>query len=189
MPSWLQCGGSSVDDWLATMALPCNLPIALSDQQIVSAHQMGLYREMHGHSAPRVELVRHWTESMFRELQAARNYASTARVLVPKRFQDIHYFIRTHYVEALSLHQLAEQAKCSATWLCRQFHHHFGIAPMQLQISLRLADIAREIADTDTAIGLIAATSGYENPFTFSKIFNIHFGMSPLTYWQRGRGT
>ncbi|MDA3962227.1 MAG: AraC family transcriptional regulator [Planctomycetota bacterium] len=186
--SWLQCRGSLVEEWLRDLPVPLATPLAMSDQQLVQAHLLGLFRELHDHAEPRAELVSHWTQGVFLEMAMAHRAETAPRVVIPRRFSVVRQYIREHYRSALRLDDLAAMADCSGPWLCRQFRRYFGIAPMQLQTSLRLADIALAISDTDTPIQSLAAAAGYGDPFTFSKLFKRHYGMGPQAYRRRARG-
>lgn len=92
-------------------------------------------------------------------------------------------FIKQHYTENLSVVLIAQHIPVSPTYLNRLFQKAMHISPMQYVIWLRLKK-AISIFDTSPSVSIkeAAQSSGYSDPYHFSKLFKKHVGVTPTEY-------
>lgn len=88
-------------------------------------------------------------------------------------------FIRDNYSAALSIKQLADQARMGIS----TFHHHFktltGMSPGQLQKQIRLHHARARLLSSERDVAGVALSVGYESQSQFSREFRRLFGQSP----------
>lgn len=93
--------------------------------------------------------------------------------------------ISTNLHETLSIQQLAKTCALSRP----QFHHIFkemvGIAPLEHQRNLRLAEAKRLLLEGSMNVAQIGESLGWPDPFHFSRIFKKNCGYSPRIYRNR----
>ncbi|HYF48201.1 MAG TPA: AraC family transcriptional regulator [Planctomycetota bacterium] len=82
----------------------------------------------------------------------------------------------------ISLDELAKRAGFSAQHLNRVFRRTLGVTPLQYLQQARMEHAAKLLAGGDLTIKAIAAQSGFDDPYYFSRVFHEHFGVSPTEY-------
>ena len=87
--------------------------------------------------------------------------------------------LRSRYVEALRIEDLAREALMSLS----SFHHHFklltGMSPLQFQKQLRLGEARRLMLTEDLDAATAAYRVGYESASQFSREYGRQFGAPP----------
>lgn len=121
-----------------------------------------------------VLLMRHmkidfsFTEShnMRREIAYAKNY------------------IDKHYMENLSLEEIAEQSYLSKFHLVREFCRYIGFTPMAYLTERRIIEAKMLLSSTNMTILDISNEVGFSSSSYFSQRFKASCGMTPLRYRQ-----
>lgn len=90
--------------------------------------------------------------------------------------------ISGHYMNALTLNELAERHAMSAKRFSYYFHKYTGYRPIDYVIHYRLEKASELLKTGHFPIRDIAASVGYANPLYFSRVFQKKFGMSPSAY-------
>ena len=93
-------------------------------------------------------------------------------------------FIKEHYSDAITLHDIAEAANVSERECLRTFRKALGTSPVQYLISYRLREGIKLIEGTDLQIAEISYRIGFESPSHFSRSFRASYGFSP-SQWRR----
>ena len=93
-------------------------------------------------------------------------------------------FIKEHYSDAITLHDIAEAANVSERECLRTFRKAIGTSPVQYLISYRLMEGIKLIEGTDLQIAEISYRIGFESPSHFSRSFRASYGFSP-SQWRR----
>ena len=86
---------------------------------------------------------------------------------------------------AWTLDELAQQAGLSRTALAERFRDAMGDTPLNHLRVLRMQRATRLLAETDHKLEAVAAEVGYQDAFSFSKVFKRTVGMSPKAFRQR----
>ncbi len=93
---------------------------------------------------------------------------------------DVVEWLRTNFVEALRVEDLASRASMSTS----AFHQHFrsltGLSPLQYQKQLRLSEARRLMLVEHLDATGAARQVGYESPSQFSREYSRLFGAPPL---------
>jgi AraC-like DNA-binding protein len=87
--------------------------------------------------------------------------------------------------EPPSLAELARAASVSPGHLARLFHASLGVSPLAALRLLRLERAAAMLARSNLSIKEVAASSGFESPFHFSRRFKDVYGVSPRAFRAR----
>lgn len=103
------------------------------------------------------------------------------------RYQDdrvnrIQHYLEQHYMQSVSLDDLARLASLSPWRLSHLFKEQTGQSIKETVIRMRLQQAARLLALTSRQVNEIAGDVGFESPFHFSRAFKALYGLSPLEY-------
>lgn len=97
-------------------------------------------------------------------------------------------YLRDHFVDQVSVSELAAMASMSASHFAASFRARFGVSVLRYQTELRMAQ-ARQLLDmTDLPIATIAEQVGYPDPFYFSRKFTSIHGTPPRQYRAEKKG-
>lgn len=102
----------------------------------------------------------------------------------PQRLEACRAFIRQHYSERLTLHQLAAISGTSRFQLVREFNKAFGLAPHAYQIHLRILR-ARQLLAARAPSASVAAEVGFADQSHFGRHFFRITGVTPAQYAKR----
>lgn len=81
-----------------------------------------------------------------------------------------------------TLDELAQQAGVSRTTLAERFRDAMGDTPLNHLRVLRMQRAMRLLAETDRKLEAVATEVGYQDPFSFSKVFKRTVGVSPKAF-------
>jgi len=84
-----------------------------------------------------------------------------------------------------TLEDLAQQAGLSRTALAERFRDAMGDTPLNHLRVLRMQRAMRLLTETDHKLESVAADVGYQDAFSFSKVFKRTVGLSPKAFRQR----
>ena len=100
----------------------------------------------------------------------------------PAQLQRAAEYIQEHYIEALTLEQLASVACYSKYHFHRLFRDHFGETVNDYIRRVRLEQAACRLAtDLNASVSQIAQACGFSSSQNFAKAFRAHFGISPTS--------
>lgn len=84
---------------------------------------------------------------------------------------EVCYYIKNHYMEEISLNDLANVAHLNKNYLVRQFKNRFGISPISYLIKIRMEYAKKLLAESNLTVKAIATECGYNNPSFFNYYF------------------
>lgn len=84
-----------------------------------------------------------------------------------------------------TLDDLAQQAGLSRTALAERFRDTMGDTPLNHLRVLRMQRAMRLLTETDHKLEAVAAAVGYQDAFSFSKVFKRTVGVSPKSFRER----
>ena len=96
-------------------------------------------------------------------------------------------YVDAHYMENLTLANLADRFFMSYSYLSKSFHTSFHMPFQQYLLMLRMEHALELLKDPSLSIQQIAAGVGYENAFNFSRAFKSRYGVSP-SHFRNGPG-
>lgn len=100
----------------------------------------------------------------------------------PIRMERVKRFIESHYLERLTLAQIAESVHIGPFTCLRQFKAATGETPSDYAVRLRLKRAKQLLADHMVSVAEVAERSGFHTHPHFSRTFRLHTGMTPIMY-------
>lgn len=94
-------------------------------------------------------------------------------------FRRVIEMMDTRFRENLPLLELASAAGMAPAYFHRRFRSAFGLCPHEYMEKRRMNLARNLLADPGLRIKEVAAAAGYDNPFYFSRVFRLRFGISP----------
>jgi AraC-like DNA-binding protein len=91
-------------------------------------------------------------------------------------------FMRNNLAQQISLEEIAHHVGVSKYYLCRLFHKHDEVPPLEYLRRRRIEIAATELRNTDRPIHVISQDLGFDNASYFGKSFRHYMGMSPREY-------
>lgn len=91
-------------------------------------------------------------------------------------------FLRTHYVEDVTLDSVAGRFRLSSSHLSRLFKLHRGVNFIDYLTDVRIARAKELLKEPSANIKEVSAKSGYRDPNYFSRVFKRVVGVNPTEY-------
>jgi len=99
------------------------------------------------------------------------------------RVQDAIMYMNHHYCDSgLTMSSLAEHLQISGTTLSLEFQREMGIKPSEFLSNLRMEKAKELLRDTDLRIKDICIAVGYDDDYSFSRVFKKYTGMTASQY-------
>lgn len=115
-------------------------------------------------------------------LKIAQGTETTEVNSISRQVDSIHSYILDHYMEQLSLSDLAQQFYVEPSYLSRKFSQKFGETITSFITRCRM-DKAKELMKDDTCkLEAISFKVGYDDYNYFSRVFRRYEGVSPSEY-------
>lgn len=106
----------------------------------------------------------------------ARNRAEKGAGML---FEKVSSYIHEHYMDNLSIHELAQQHDVNENQLYYVFQKCAGMGAGQYLTTYRLNRAHEMLITGSSTVKEISASVGYSDALYFSRSFRKHFGMSP----------
>lgn len=178
--SWARVSGSQIKTMLTNYNLPIAEPILLENKQTTIKWLKLLHEELVAGEDANPHIVYHLFGVWLNQL--ARQHAMDQPNRIPTAFIQAKQKIQSDYLQPLALRDIAQSVGLSEAYLCVGFRKHFGVSPIAFLIRLRMLHAVGLLENIDLNISEVAALSGYDDHFHFSKLFKKHCGMSPNQY-------
>ena len=95
---------------------------------------------------------------------------------------EICSYIKKHYMEEISLDDLAAAVHLNKNYLVRQFKKSIGISPISYLIQIRMDHAKKLLTETDLPVKSVAFHCGYKDPAFFGACFKKLFAATPVQY-------
>ncbi|MDO5417272.1 MAG: AraC family transcriptional regulator [Lachnospiraceae bacterium] len=105
------------------------------------------------------------------------HYDYSPKIYVAHAIDYIH-----HNYATATVSKLASYIGINRSYLASTFKRLVGISPQEYLLNFRMEESVRLLTEGEMPIKDIAASVGYDNPLTFSKIFKNRYGVSPQNY-------
>ncbi len=103
------------------------------------------------------------------------------------RIAHISRLIQEHYMENLSLSQLADMVHLSAPYLSKFFDQQFGMTFLTYLTQVRLNHAVNLLLTSNKIIEDVSAESGFPNSHAFVQAFKKEYGVLPSVYRRQNR--
>lgn len=141
-------------------------------QQLLSSHEM---------PAPQKDLVA--TTAICSLVQYYFEHSNVSvNNLTANRIQKVIDYISKHYMERISLEQLAEIACYSPKHLSKRFRETTGLPPIRYLNAIRIERARYLLQYSDEPIGQIMEKCGFTEAAYFSRVFKKTLGYSPQMF-------
>jgi AraC-like DNA-binding protein len=122
-----------------------------------------------------------------REISAERGAvgAGWSRAVDDPQIRRIVTLMHEQSAHPWTLEALAKHAGLSRTALAERFRDAMGDSPLNHLRTLRMQRAMRLLAETDLKLDVVSAEVGYQDAFSFSKVFKRTVGQSPKAFRQR----
>lgn len=108
--------------------------------------------------------------------------------LSPERAVQIAVtFIETEYANEISIVGLSERLHLNRSYFYLLFKRATGVSPQQYLTNVRLKKAADLLLSFGYTPGETAASTGYADLSSFSRMFKRHYGLSPTAYTNQNR--
>lgn len=94
-------------------------------------------------------------------------------------------YIEANCHRAVTVEEIAGRVGINRKYLYKLFTEYAGISPMQYVLKVKIRRACTLLNETSATIGDIARSVGYDDIFTFSRMFTKHMGISPSAYRKR----
>jgi len=94
-------------------------------------------------------------------------------------------YLKQHIGESLTLKQIADHVHLSVSHFSGLFHKKTGFSPIEYFNHLKMQKACQLLHFTELRIYEVAAATGIEDPYYFSRIFKENMGVSPKEYRMR----
>lgn len=98
------------------------------------------------------------------------------------RLMRIVQYINEHYMESISLNDIAEAEYLSVHYLSKYIKDYLGLPFIKYLTSVRLKKSVHELIYTNKNISDVALSNGFPNSKSYYKAFNEAFGITPSAY-------
>jgi O-acetyl-ADP-ribose deacetylase (regulator of RNase III) len=109
-------------------------------------------------------------------------FSREAVAVSEKLFQSVESYIDEHYIDGLSLDEVATATGISRYYVSHLFKELMDTTFVGYVNELRLNRAAMLLMTSDSPIIEIAALSGFNNLSNFNRAFKLHFGKTPSAY-------
>ena len=89
--------------------------------------------------------------------------------------------IHAEYMTALTVQQIANRLSLDRTYFSNLFHKRMGVSPKQYLMNYRMEQ-AKFLLEYGYSVTVTAFSVGYQDLYTFSKMFKQYFGNAPTYY-------
>jgi AraC family transcriptional regulator len=110
---------------------------------------------------------------------------SRSGCLSPKQLRAVTAYMHEHLASAITLDQLAEEARLSRYHFIRRFAASTGKTPLQYLAELRIDTARQHLAMSAEPISQVGRRCGFPSPENFARVFRKHVGCSPSQYRRR----
>ena len=99
-----------------------------------------------------------------------------------QRIKTMLQYIHDHYIESITMEQIAQSASISKSECLRCFRKTIDVTPIQYVRQYRIKQAAKRLVTTEDSVSQIAEQCGFSDLSYFTKTFREITGVPPLQY-------
>ena len=123
------------------------------------------------------DILYHLKHSFSKEISP--DEAGAASMKYMNRLGQIAAFIREHYMENLTLDEVAGYVNLNPDYFTRFFKKYMGMTFLEYLNSIRMENLFMDLMDTDLSIQQLLSIHGFTNYKLFMKMFRARYGTTP----------
>lgn len=120
--------------------------------------------------------------NLIREIKDNIKYNESISSYDEKRVRVAMEYIHNHYMENISLDNIADKICVSKSECCRCFKRILRMTPFEYLMEYRILKASEELAKNNETISNIAINNGFNGTSYFGKIFKKYTGSTPSEY-------
>ena len=125
-------------------------------------------------------------ELLYNVMDCSKNiYRQMLQLRQPVK-SDIHRVVEENYTSPISLEELAYLSGRSLSSFKRDFQGIYGEPPAKWIREKRLLKARQMLQSSRMSVADVAYSLGFENPTHFSRIFKQRYGLSPISFVEKG---
>mgnify|MGYP001262989421 FL=1 len=90
--------------------------------------------------------------------------------------------LEENYDTGISMEEIAEELNISYVWFRTYFKKHTGFSPYEYLLNIKINNAKILLQSTNYSVKEIAALSGFNSQYQFSKIFKLKTGKPPTDF-------
>ena len=102
--------------------------------------------------------------------------------------QEAVAYIEEHYMDEISVEDIANNCGLNRSYFGKIFREEFGITPQHFLINYRMVKACELLLHTEKTISEISEMVGYPNQLHFSRAFKNEYGLSPRSWRSENHG-
>ncbi len=91
-------------------------------------------------------------------------------------------YLKIHFMEKITLERLGKQFALSPGYICNLFSKYYNTTLTCYITDLRMENAVKLMKESNYQLKKIAVECGYKDYYYFSKVFKVHFEMTPSQY-------
>lgn len=119
-------------------------------------------------------------------IRILRTVERQSGLAVPNEFQALIRDMEQHYMEPLTLDELASRVNLSKYHFSREFKKYTGVAPHEYLIFLRIQNACLLLQGSPLSVAQVGEAVGIPNQTNFTKLFRSRMGMTPGQFRRNG---
>ncbi len=100
--------------------------------------------------------------------------------------QIVMEYIANKYSEPIRIKEIADHCGLERSYLSKVFKYGTGQTPQEYLLQFRMNKAKQLLKNTDISVQHVSYSVGYNDPFSFSKLFKRETGMSPSQWRKEG---
>lgn len=112
----------------------------------------------------------------------SNNKNGEKQVIDNKDFQELIYYIKTHYMEKLTLNELSKKYYFNSNYLCLLFKKHLNTSFSNYIFEIRMEKAKELLLDNRYSVSDVAQMVGYSEYSYFNRSFKKYFGTAPSAF-------
>ncbi len=186
---WIEFNGIQTQNVLRQIGLnesnPIYLPKSAEDAANVVDSLQHIIMNPDAHPMRLIGQLYLFFDVMIESSQKQRNFRNQSQN--GYYIREATNFIERHYVEPISVNDIADFCGLSRNHFGRIFKNWTGKSPQKYLTDFRMKKAIELMRSTDLLLSEIAIKVGYPNALYFSKVFHRTFGVAPRTYRKNDR--
>jgi AraC family transcriptional regulator, arabinose operon regulatory protein len=175
------------DSWYDLLNLPAHAEgltgLSINDEEANACIQTAFKRLVQD-SAERRAFQEALAQNALEEILiriAQQNFRQSPRFVDP-RVEQVQDYMDQHYYRAITLKEIADVVSLSPWRISHLYKSETGLSITQSLTQIRLQKAAQLLAYTSRTVAEVAADTGFESAYYFSRVFKRQFGEPPLSY-------
>jgi AraC-like DNA-binding protein/quercetin dioxygenase-like cupin family protein len=164
----------------------CGLSPGTVDQVFPPTELQGVFEELIRSGSRRTrysaELCSKWLECLVLKIADCQGPAEGTASLAFNTYQKCRQHIEEHFRELRNLDQVSVECRLNRAYLCRLFQRYDHQSPYQLLLQLKMNLAAELLLEPGVLVKQVAESSGFNDPFHFSRAFKTVIGLAPETF-------